>query len=100
MTRERRTVWEDYGSRGYSLEAVGFRHAGVTLDLIFYKGDEVAAVIVRDAPPSEAEWSCIRTAFRAFLLARRASGLYVRLDRAWLSGEGTEVLRDAVSVLD
>ncbi len=99
MTGEQRAVWADYNERGYGLEAVGFTYAGATLDLVFVKGNDLAAVVVRSVGPSEAEWLRIRAALRAFLLARRASGVFVHLDRAWTDAGETEVTADVFPLL-
>ncbi len=84
MEQLRERLWRRYQRDQYTLIAIDWTHRGATLDLVCEKMGAVAFVFIRDTPPGPAEQAVLNRALCTFLRSRRASGVYVRWDRAWL----------------
>lgn len=100
MVDPRESLWHHYRRDQYSLIAMDWSRFGATIDLVCEKMREVAFVVMRDAVPPPEEQARLNRGLCWYLRWHRATGVYVRWDRAWLEDGHWHVEQDAFPVTD
>lgn len=97
MADEIRQIWHSYRERHYGLLGWEFTYGGTVLPLVCQREDEVVAVLIGPDPPDDPE--PYREALRAFLAAKRISGMFVSFELAWVRSGNVLHKRDAIPVI-
>jgi hypothetical protein len=100
MEQLREALWRHYQREDYALVALGWESRGTTIDLACEKMGVVVFVAIRDGLPGPEEQDRLNRALCRFLRGRRASGVYLRWDRAWFEDGHVRVQESAFPVRD